>query len=193
MVWIFLGAPGAGKGTQADLLAEHLGVAHIATGDLLREAVKEGTDLGRKAKAFMDAGELVPDRLILGLVREALTGDARDGCILDGYPRNTAQAASLDRMLEDVGQEIAGVIGLKVSADTLVARIAGRAVAEDRTDDAEATVRKRLRVYQEQTAPLVDYYRGRGGLREVDGEGTVAEIQARIREVVGAAAGGGAG
>ena len=193
MVWIFLGAPGAGKGTQADLLAEHLGVAHIATGDLLRKAVKQGTDLGRKAKAFMDAGELVPDHLILGLVREALTGDARDGCILDGYPRNTAQAASLDRMLEDVGQEIAGVLSLKVSADTLVARIAGRAVVEDRTDDTEATVRKRLRVYQEQTAPLVDYYRGRGGLREVDGEGTVAQIQTRIRGVVGAGAGGAAG
>jgi adenylate kinase len=193
MVWIFLGAPGAGKGTQAILLAEHLGVAHVATGDLLRKAVKDGTDLGRKAKAFMDAGELVPDHLILGLVREALTGDAQDGCVLDGYPRNTAQAASLDRMLEEVGQEIAGVIGLKVSADTLVARIAGRARAEDRSDDAETTVRNRLRVYQEQTAPLVDYYRGRGGLREVNGEGSIEQIQARIREIVGAAAGGAAG
>jgi adenylate kinase len=141
----------------------------------------------------MDAGELVPDHLILGLVREALTGDAQDGCVLDGYPRNTAQAASLDRMLEEVGQEIAGVIGLKVSADTLVARIAGRARAEDRSDDAETTVRNRLRVYQEQTAPLVDYYRGRGGLREVNGEGSIEQIQARIREIVGAAAGGAAG
>jgi adenylate kinase len=193
MVWIFLGAPGAGKGTQADLLAGHLGVTHVATGDLLRRAVKEGTPLGRKAKAYMEAGELVPDDLILGLVREALTGDARAGCILDGYPRNTAQAASLDRMLDDVGQEVAGVISLSVSPDTLVARIAGRARAEGRADDAEETVRNRLRVYQEQTAPLVDYYRGRGGLREVDGEGTVEQIQARIREIVGAAAGGAAG
>jgi adenylate kinase len=193
MVWIFLGAPGAGKGTQAKLLAGHLGVAHVATGDLLRRAVKEGTPLGRKAKSYMDAGELVPDDLILGLVREALTGDLRDGCILDGFPRNTAQAASLDRMLADLGQEMGGVISLKVSADTLVSRLAGRASAEGRSDDVESTVLTRLRVYQEQTAPLVDYYRGRGGLREVDGEGSVDSIQARIRDIVGAAAGGGAG
>ena len=115
MVWIFLGAPGAGKGTQADLLAEHLGVAHIATGDLLRKAVKQGTDVGRKAKPYMDAGALVPDELILGVVRESLAGDLRDGCILDGFPRNTAQATSLDRILADLGQEIGAVISLKVS------------------------------------------------------------------------------
>jgi adenylate kinase len=189
MIWIFLGAPGAGKGTQADRLSDHLGIAHISTGDLLRAAVKEGTELGRKAKAFMDKGDLVPDDLILGMVREALTGRAKDGCILDGYPRNTAQAASLDGMLADVGKEIAGVINLKVAEDTLVQRIAGRAEAEDRADDTEETVRNRLKVYDEQTAPLVDYYRGRGGLQEVDGEGTIDEIQARIRDIVGAGEG----
>ena len=192
MIWIFLGAPGAGKGTQADRLADHLGIAHVSTGDLLRKAVKNGTDLGRKAQAYMDRGDLVPDDLILGMVREALTGPAKDGCILDGYPRNTVQAASLDGMLADLGRDLAGVINLKVAEDTLVARIAGRAQAENRADDTEETVRDRLKVYEEQTAPLVDYYRGRGGLQEVDGEGTIDEIQARIREIVGATAGGAA-
>jgi len=191
MIWIFLGAPGAGKGTQADRLAEHLGLRHVSTGDLLRRAVADGTPLGRKAESYMKAGELVPDALILGLVREVLTGPGDGGCILDGYPRNAAQAASLDGMLEDIGQEIAGVINLNVSEETLVRRIAGRAREEGRADDdSEATVRNRLRVYEEQTAPLVDYYRGRGGLREVEGEGSIDEIQARIREVVGAATGG---
>jgi len=192
VIWIFLGAPGAGKGTQADRLADHLGIAHVSTGDLLRKAVKNGTDLGRKAQAYMDRGDLVPDDLILGMVREALTGPAKDGCILDGYPRNTAQAASLDGMLADLGREITGIINLKVGEDTLVARIAGRAQAEDRADDTEETVRNRLKVYEEQTRPLVDYYRGRGGLQEIDGEGTIDEIQARIRGIVGAVAGGAA-
>jgi adenylate kinase len=193
MIWIFLGAPGAGKGTQAERLAEHLGVLHLSTGNVLRKAVKEGTELGRKAETYMKAGNLVPDALILDLVREVLTGDAPNGCILDGYPRNAAQAASLDEMLSDVGEEIGAVINLNVSEETLVTRIAGRAEAEDRTDDDEETVRNRLKVYGEQTAPLVDYYRGRGGLQEVDGEGTVDEIEGRIREIVGARAGGAAG
>jgi len=185
MVWIFLGAPGAGKGTQAQLLSEHLGVPHVSTGDLLRKAVSDGTELGKKAKTFMEAGDLVPDDLILGMVREALTGYAKDGCILDGYPRNIAQAVSLDGMLGEIGQRIGGVINLNVNEDTLVKRIAGRANEEDRTDDAKETVRNRLKVYEEQTAPLVKYYRKRGGLREVEGEGTIDAIQVRIRQVVG--------
>ncbi len=181
MVWIFVGPPGAGKGTQAVLLAEHLAVPHLSTGDLLRRAVKDGTELGRKARSYMEAGDLVPDALILDMVREALEG--KSGCILDGFPRNTAQADALGEMLEEIGLSLAGVIRLEVSVGVLVQRIAGRA-AEGRADDTEDTVRNRLKVYEEQTAPLVDYYRDRGVLLDVQGEGTVEDIQARIREIV---------
>jgi adenylate kinase len=186
MIWILLGAPGAGKGTQAKLLAEHLAVPHVSTGDLLRRAVAEGTELGRKAKSFMEAGELVPDELILGMVRETLTGAASRGCILDGYPRNRAQARSLDGMLREIGQSLAGVLDLEVPEDELVRRIAGRAADQGRSDDTEETVRNRLRVYEEQTAPLVAYYEERGLVRRIDGTGTVQEIRDRIREITDA-------
>jgi adenylate kinase len=183
MIWILLGAPGAGKGTQAKLLAEHLAVPHVSTGDLLRRAVAEGTELGRKAKSYMEAGELVPDPLILGMVRETLTGAAAGGCILDGYPRNRAQAKSLDGMLREIGQTLAGVLDLEVPEDELVRRIAGRAADQGRSDDTEETVRNRLRVYEEQTAPLVAYYDERGLVRRIEGTGTIQEIRDRIREI----------
>lgn len=184
MIWMLLGPPGAGKGTQAKLLAEHLDVSHVSTGDLLRKAVAEGTELGRKARSYMEAGELVPDELILGMVRERLTdGTAEGGCILDGYPRNRAQAESLERVLGEIGREIACVVDLEVPEDELVRRIAGRARDEGRADDTEETVRNRLRVYQEQTEPLVAYYRERGVLREVDGTGEIEEIAERIRGI----------
>jgi adenylate kinase len=184
MIWILLGPPGAGKGTQAKLLAEHLQVPHVSTGDLLREAVARGTERGRKARSYMEAGDLVPDPLILGMVREQLTdGPAAAGCILDGYPRNRAQAEALDEMLGEIGQRIAGVLDLEVPDDEIVRRIAGRAADEGRTDDTEQTVRNRLRVYSEQTAPLVAYYDGRGALRRVPGVGTVEEIRDRIRQI----------
>jgi adenylate kinase len=183
LIWIFLGPPGAGKGTQAKLLAEHLGIPHVSTGDLLRKAVAEGTEVGRRARAYMEAGELVPDVVLLGLVREALEGPARRGCVLDGYPRNTTQAKALDGLLREVGQPLTGVLELEVSEQRLVERIASRARAEGRADDAAETVRHRLRVYGEQTSPLVAYYRERGTLRSVPGEGTVEEIQARIRRI----------
>ena len=180
MIWILLGAPGAGKGTQAQRLAAASGLAHVSTGDLLRSAAKRGSELGEKARLYMDAGELVPDELILGLVRETLEGPAVGGCILDGYPRNEAQAGALDAMLAELGREISGVVNLEVGEDILVERISGRAKAEDRVDDSAETVRNRLRVYREQTQPLIDLYRKRGLLKEINGVGTIEEVQRRI-------------
>ncbi|GJM44261.1 MAG: adenylate kinase [Gemmatimonadota bacterium] len=188
MVWIFLGPPGAGKGTQAVLLAEHLGIPHVSTGELLRRAMRNGTELGKKAKSYMDAGDLVPDPLILELVREVLAG--AKGCILDGFPRNIAQADVLGAILKGVGLSLTGVLRLDVPDEMLVARIAGRAREESRADDSEATVRNRLKVYAEQTAPLVEYYRRAGKLVDVNGEGSIREIQTRIREIAAEAAGG---
>jgi adenylate kinase len=184
MVWILLGAPGAGKGTQAERLARHLELAHVSTGELLRKEVGAGSELGRKAQAFMDRGQLVPDELILGMVRAKLEGT---GCILDGYPRNVAQAESLEQMLCELGLQFGGVINLEVSEPVLVERIAGR--QEGRVDDTEETVRARLQVYHRETAPLVAYYRQQGLLRGVDGEGTIEEIQARIHAITDQAAG----
>ncbi len=181
MIWIFLGPPGAGKGTQAKLLAADLGIEHVSTGDLLRKAIDADTELGRKAKSYMERGELVPDALLLGLVRETLEGPARRGCILDGFPRNLAQAEALGRMAQEVGHAITGVLEMQVPEQVLVDRIAKRAAAEGRPDDSVATVRHRLRVYSEQTAPLVEYYRTRGALQSISGEGSIEDIQARIR------------
>jgi adenylate kinase len=190
VIWILLGPPGAGKGTQAKFLAVHLGVPHVSTGDLLRSAVREGTELGKKAKAYMVAGDLVPDELILDLVRETLeTGDAPNGCILDGYPRNRVQAESLDEMLAEVGQQLGRVIRLVVPDDVLIRRIAGRAADEGRTDDAEETVRNRLQVYRTQTEPLVAYYEARDSLTEVNGVGSIDEVRRRIQRVAEGKAG----
>jgi len=187
MIWILLGPPGAGKGTQAKMLAEHLGAEHVSTGDLLRQAVADGTELGRKAKSFMEAGDLVPDELILGMVREKLGAGSRGGWILDGYPRNRAQAESLGAMLGEIDQSIACVVDLEVPEDELVRRIAGRAADEGRTDDTEETVRNRLRVYRDQTQPLIDYYGGQGLLKAVDGVGGIEEIGDRVQAIAGAA------
>ncbi|MDP6460259.1 MAG: adenylate kinase [Gemmatimonadota bacterium] len=185
---MFLGPPGAGKGTQAVTMAGDLGMPHVSTGDLLRRALREGTEVGIRAKSFMDAGDLVPDEVLLDLVRGRLTSDdAAGGCVLDGYPRNLAQAESLDEMLRELGAGIVGVLNLSVSEETLVGRIAGRRSDESRVDDAAETVRNRMRVYEEQTAPLVVHYRSRGLLLDVDGEPGVEEVRAAVRSAVAAA------
>jgi len=178
---IFLGPPGSGKGTQAKLLAERLGVPAISTGDMLRDAVRRGTPLGRRAQAIMEAGELVPDDLVISLVRErTAVPDARNGFLLDGFPRTIEQAKALERILEGNAASVDGVINLLVPEGTLVERLLGRAALEGRSDDRRETVAERLRVYREKTAPLVEYYRGLGLLYDVDGSGSVEEVAGRI-------------
>ena len=178
---VLLGAPGSGKGTQAARLREHLQVPHISTGELLRAAVAAGTDLGRKAKAVMESGALVSDEIVLGMLEERLTaGDTGGGFILDGYPRNLAQANALDALLARLGQPVDIAVQLDVDAEKLVDRLAGRAQAEGRADDSPDAVRKRLAVYDKATAPVVDFYRNTGRLACVDGVGGMDEVFQRI-------------
>lgn len=181
MRMVLLGAPGSGKGTQAALLKQSLAVPHISTGELLRAAVAAGTPLGLQAKAVMESGSLVSDAIVLGMLEERFgQADIGAGFILDGYPRNLAQARALDEMLGRLGLPVEKAVQLDVAEETLLGRLAGRAKAEGRADDNPESVRKRLSVYQEQTAPVIDYYAERGTLVRVPGEGTVDEILARI-------------
>jgi len=178
---IFLGPPGSGKGTQAKLLAERLGIPAISTGDMLRDAVRRRTPLGRRAQSIMEAGELVPDDVVIGLVRERIaSADAVNGFLLDGFPRTIEQADALGRLLEGNGVSLNGVLNLLVPEGTLVERLLGRAALEGRSDDRRETVAERLRVYREKTAPLVGHYRALGLLTDVDGSGSVEEVAARI-------------
>jgi adenylate kinase len=178
---VLLGAPGSGKGTQAARLKAALGIAHISTGDLLRAAVKAGTPLGLKAKAVMEAGQLVSDEIVLGMLEERLAQpDTRAGFILDGYPRNLAQADALDQLLKRIGQPLDAVLKLNVPDADIVARCEIRFKAEGRADDNPETVRKRLQVYAQQTAPVADYYAQRGLLSEIDGVGAIEAIGARL-------------
>jgi adenylate kinase len=213
---VFLGAPGAGKGTQARRLAAGWAVPQVATGDMLREAVAEGTPLGREAKRFMDSGALVPDEVVIGLVDERLARpDLASGYVLDGFPRTVAQAEALDALLRRRGQDLDRVIFFDVSRDELLRRLTGRRICGQcgtafhlvsapprvagrcdqcggelyqRPDDAEATVAHRLDVYQKQTAPLLDYYRDRGLLVRVEGEGPVERVAESIQKAVRAEA-----
>ena len=184
---VLLGAPGSGKGTQAARLREHLQVPHVSTGELLRAAVSAGTPLGLQARAVMESGGLVSDDIVLGMLEERLLrADTGNGFILDGYPRNLAQARALDALLVKIGQPMDLAIQLDVAQDLLVGRLSGRASVEGRADDSPDAVRKRLRVYDEQTAPVVDYYRNTGKLVCLDGVGDVDEVFTRILEAFGA-------
>lgn len=179
---VLLGAPGSGKGTQATTLKTALGVPHVSTGDLLRAAVKAETPLGIKAKAVMEAGQLVSDEIVLGMLEERLAeADAEAGFILDGYPRNVAQCAALEALLERIDQPLDVAVKLDVPNELIVQRIAGRAAAEGRKDDSPETVRERLRIYAEQTEPVAGYFAGKGKLVAVDGVGELDEVFKRIR------------
>lgn len=178
---ILLGPPGSGKGTQAKLLAQRLGVPAISTGEILRAAVREGTPLGRRVKSVMEAGELVSDDLMIDLIHDRIASpDVRPGFVLDGFPRTVEQAAALDRFLEGNGEDITAVLNMSVPEATLIGRLAGRSDQENRSDDKRETVLERLRVYHEKSEPLVDFYRGRRLLTDVDGVGEVAQITERV-------------
>ena len=203
---VLLGAPGAGKGTQAQRLVAEFGVAHISTGDLLRAAVKGGTELGVQAKKYMDAGELVPDQLVIDLVKERLAADdAQKGFILDGFPRNAAQAVTLDSALAEMGRNLDAALLVDVKPDVIVKRLSSRRTCKEcgytapagvdtcpscggekyqRDDDKPETIQKRLDVYENQTAPLVEYYRGKELLKVVDGDRPVDEVYADVKELL---------
>ena len=182
---VLLGAPGSGKGTQAAKLKEYLGVPHISTGDLLRAEVAAGSPLGLQAKEVMARGDLVSDEILLGMLRDRFSrDDTRAGYILDGYPRNLAQAAALDELLASLGQKFDAAVQLTVDNEKIVDRLAGRAKAEGRADDNPESVRKRLQVYDQQTAPVIDFYRQHGQLTVVDGVGELDEVFTRIVEAI---------
>ena len=212
MKLILLGPPGAGKGTQAKMLTDHFGIPQISTGDILRAAVKDGTPMGLRAKGYMDSGLLVPDEVVVGIVRERLQqSDCKSGFILDGFPRTVPQADALRETLESLAKDLDAVISLKVDTEALVGRLTGRRTCRQcgrgfhvvfdpprqtgscdacggelyqRDDDREETIRKRLSVYSEQTAPLEAYYPGAGLLASVDGMLEINVVQQRIRGIL---------
>ena len=182
---VLLGAPGSGKGTQAKLLVKELGIPHISTGDLLRTAIAEETELGLKAKEVMDRGDLVSDEIVLGMLKaRVLQDDAEKGFILDGFPRNLIQANMLEELFVELEMSLDYALLIEVDADEVVGRIAKRAELEGRSDDTEEVVRNRLNVYQEQTAPVADFYKDKGVLTQLLGTGTVEEVQERILSVL---------
>jgi len=208
---ILLGPPGAGKGTQAERLQDDFPLAYVATGDILRAAVKDGTDLGREAKGYMDRGELVPDQVIIGVILDRLAEqDTADGFLLDGFPRTAAQAEALDEALDRVGRRLSAALLIDVPPDDIVRRLSGRRVCPNghvyhvehnpprddnrcdvdgeplhqREDDREETIRKRLEVYRTQTAPLVEYYDERDILRRFDGTRSPTEVHDHLRATI---------
>jgi adenylate kinase len=183
-VLLLMGPPGAGKGTQANRLASGRGLVKLSTGDMLREHVRRGTELGLRAKGIMEAGDLVPDDLIIAMVRRELEGQQGVRVLLDGFPRTPGQAAALDALLAEHGTSVSAAVALVVDSDELVRRLMQRSRDEGRFDDNEATIRKRMEVYRTETQPLVDYYGGQGKLIAVDGMGEMDDVSARINEVV---------
>jgi adenylate kinase len=182
---LLLGPPGAGKGTQAQLLTKRLGIPQVSTGDMLRAAVAAGSEVGHKAKSYMDAGKLVPDEVVIGVAEERLRQpDAKQGFILDGFPRTAAQAEALDRMLPKLGCKLERCVALTVDENELVKRLLRRAELEGRSDDNETSIRTRMREYRDKTEPLIAYYRGRSVLREVDGVGGQQEVAQRIAQAL---------
>lgn len=182
---VLMGAPGAGKGTQARLLQEKTGLPQIATGDLFRENLKQETELGLLARRYMDAGELVPDAVTVGMVRERLRRpDCGQGAILDGFPRTISQAQALEQLLMEMGSRIQVVPYIYVDPEVLLKRLLRRAELEGRADDNEETIRNRMRVYREQTAPLLDYYAQQGLLVEIDGDQTVEAVNQALLKAV---------
>jgi adenylate kinase len=178
---VLVGAPGAGKGTQAKFVAKHFSVPAISTGDIFRFNVSEGTELGVKAKQYMDAGEYVPDEITNLMVRNRIDeSDAVPGFLLDGYPRTLSQVEELDGMIKFTGHELDAVVVLTVDSEELVQRLLARAETDGRSDDTEDVIRRRQEVYAEQTEPLIGVYRGRNLLIEVDGMGEVDEVTKRI-------------
>jgi adenylate kinase len=182
---LLIGAPGAGKGTQAEKLSSAFNIPAISTGDIFRHNVKNETELGKQAKAFMDRGEYVPDSLTNALVRDRLSqADAVEGFLLDGYPRTADQVEELDDILASQGKQLDVVVQLTADTDEVVRRLLNRAIEQGRADDTEDVIRRRLEVYAEQTAPLTDVYAARGLLVTVDGLGEVAEVTGRILEAL---------
>jgi adenylate kinase len=182
---LLIGAPGAGKGTQAEKLAEAFQIPAISTGDIFRHNVKNETELGKQAKAFMDRGEYVPDSLTNELVRDRLShADAVEGFLLDGYPRTADQVVELDDILAAQGNKLDVVVQLTADTDEVVRRLLNRAIEQGRADDTEDVIRRRLEVYEEQTAPLTSTYAARGLVAMIDGLGEVAEVTGRILEAL---------
>jgi adenylate kinase len=182
---LLIGAPGAGKGTQAEKLAEAFQIPAISTGDIFRHNVKNETELGKQAKAFMDRGEYVPDSLTNALVRDRLShADAVEGFLLDGYPRTADQVVELDDILAAQGNKLDVVVQLTADTDEVVRRLLNRAIEQGRADDTEDVIRRRLEVYEEQTAPLTSTYAARGLVAMIDGLGEVAEVTGRILEAL---------
>lgn len=186
MFILLLGAPGAGKGTQGKILSDRLGLPKITTGDILRAAAKAGSQLGREAKRYMDTGKLVPDAVILGLIKDELAKPAaKEGAVFDGFPRTAAQAELVDRTLAERAQRLHHVLLLDVSDDELVRRMHNRAHVEGRSDDTPEAIRTRLQVYQRDTAPLIAHYATRGNVHRVPATGTIDEIATEIRRIIG--------
>jgi adenylate kinase len=185
MLIVFIGPPGAGKGTQSKRLLDHLHISHLSTGELLREAKAAGTPLGQLAAGYMDHGRLVPDKLVLELVAEKLD-DSRyaAGCMFDGFPRTLAQARSLDEMLAKRGTPLDMALELRADKDELLSRMLRRAAAEGRPDDTPQTIAHRFEVYRQETSPLIDYYRFKGILSVIDAMGTPDDVFARIKTAV---------